>query len=775
MAELSEEKSTNINESEPHSEIVIQNNEINDGEEDVSSPKGSEIIQKSSKHRKRKLSRRHSSPSSDSSSSSSSSSSSKSDSDSSPKRRKKRDSARSPKRRKKHKRRSNKSRKKKESSPKSSKRFTIKNEEDEYMWDLPEDMMKYAEKHFNTFIPERDLKEAICVENPVPSNICSVKKLDKYLRDILKEKAKQTTLSTDRVFEKIQTKNLEVMGPLTKLWLSIDQAVNSKGDEQQTPITLEDLLQYIEQTVLLIGQTNVSLTYHRRLNVLYSIMNNPAQSKSLLKENAESLQQQRDTDLFGKEFKDHLSENLKARKETKAVLDLTTEKKKWPFPRGPPTQNMRGGGRFQKHKQTWSRKESNGSFTNNFQRKKPGKNTICNQTNLLQHFSRSDSNGKINEGTSSHKKVIFFKRTTSKCSSRRKVKTFFKSMEGNNEGSKHSEYSRRVRNTFYINSMSKDTSQNKNECRRGIINKFGSGGTVEEGSNFKSFPFKGPISKQSFPCGQKRWGEQACHQPKKVKQICAIPAFQDGGLALAQRALEARRLHVQARPERCLSLCPFEPEVKKICTISMVWEFIRVFMPYAFGLGPVPRIFTKLLKIPISILRRINIRIIIYLDDMLLMGSTIEEVLMGRDTLIYLLQNLGFIINQKKSVMIPSQIIEFLGMIINTKEMLLSLPEKKIQKIQNKCQNLLKKQRVSILELTKLIGHLTSTIQAVLPAKLNCRFLQHQQISSLRNQDSYQNKIQLNTNSQKEIMWWINNLKISNGQSLIRKPPQLVI
>ena len=58
-----------------------------------------------------------------------------------------------------------------------------------------------------------------------------------------------------------------------------------------------------------------------------------------------------------------------------------------------------------------------------------------------------------------------------------------------------------------------------------------------------------------------------------------------------------------------------------------------------FGLGPAPRIFTKLLKVPISILRRLSIRVIIYLDDLLILGCSREEVKQSR--------HLGFVINQK--------------------------------------------------------------------------------------------------------------------------------
>ena len=50
-----------------------------------------------------------------------------------------------------------------------------------------------------------------------------------------------------------------------------------------------------------------------------------------------------------------------------------------------------------------------------------------------------------------------------------------------------------------------------------------------------------------------------------------------------------------------------------------------------FGLRPAPRIFTKLIKIPVLVLRHLNIPIIIYLDDMLLIDHTIEEPLMARD------------------------------------------------------------------------------------------------------------------------------------------------
>ena len=51
------------------------------------------------------------------------------------------------------------------------------------------------------------------------------------------------------------------------------------------------------------------------------------------------------------------------------------------------------------------------------------------------------------------------------------------------------------------------------------------------------------------------------------------------------------------------------------------------------------RVFTKLMKVQIAILRRLNILLIVYLDDILLIARSQKELITARDTLIFLLQN----------------------------------------------------------------------------------------------------------------------------------------
>ena len=48
------------------------------------------------------------------------------------------------------------------------------------------------------------------------------------------------------------------------------------------------------------------------------------------------------------------------------------------------------------------------------------------------------------------------------------------------------------------------------------------------------------------------------------------------------------------------------------------------FFYLCFVLGPAQKVFNGLLNIPVSLLRRINVRIFVYLDDVLLMGWTLQ-------------------------------------------------------------------------------------------------------------------------------------------------------
>ena len=80
----------------------------------------------------------------------------------------------------------------------------------------------------------------------------------------------------------------------------------------------------------------------------------------------------------------------------------------------------------------------------------------------------------------------------------------------------------------------------------------------------------------------------------------------------------------------------------------------------------------------------------------LIMTTSIDELTMTQDNLIYLLQCLDFLINLKQPVLLPSQTLEFLGVEINSKDMILRLPKEKENKIVEQCQFALSKPSIAI-------------------------------------------------------------------------------
>ena len=133
------------------------------------------------------------------------------------------------------------------------------------------------------------------------------------------------------------------------------------------------------------------------------------------------------------------------------------------------------------------------------------------------------------------------------------------------------------------------------------------------------------------------------------------------------------------------------------------------------------------------------------------MSQTINGLEIARDILIFLLQGLDFVINLQKSVLVPLQKIYFLYLEIDSVRIRLTLPQEKVKNLRLKCQELISNTGTTLQYVTSLLGSLCSTVQAVLPAMLQIRFLQQQQIRAIRNNLSYQSIMYLNQESIQEL------------------------
>ena len=92
-----------------------------------------------------------------------------------------------------------------------------------------------------------------------------------------------------------------------------------------------------------------------------------------------------------------------------------------------------------------------------------------------------------------------------------------------------------------------------------------------------------------------------------------------------------------------------------------------------------PQVFTKMLALLVSLIHQQGVQFIPYLDDYLQIGQSAKSVTRQVQLAVSVLQRVGFIINWEKSSLIPSQTIQFLGMIIESKDGMVRLPEQRAQ------------------------------------------------------------------------------------------------
>ena len=109
------------------------------------------------------------------------------------------------------------------------------------------------------------------------------------------------------------------------------------------------------------------------------------------------------------------------------------------------------------------------------------------------------------------------------------------------------------------------------------------------------------------------------------------------------------------------------------------------------GLSSGPRKFTKLTKQPIACLRIEGVIVAIYIDDIIVIGDTFEECLIGAIKTIKLFLKLGFIIHPEKSSLQPSQEITYLGFVLIQRKCWLHLPVKIGKKLLSHTKVFLKK------------------------------------------------------------------------------------
>lgn len=210
---------------------------------------------------------------------------------------------------------------------------------------------------------------------------------------------------------------------------------------------------------------------------------------------------------------------------------------------------------------------------------------------------------------------------------------------------------------------------------------------------------------------------------------------------------------------------PINKDFQKYLKFSWNNQLLQ-FVSLPFGLKSAPYVFTKILKPVYAWFRHQNIRCSYYIDDSINMNGNSVLCQNNTITMVQTLEQLGFVVNRQKSVLVPTQRIVFFGFIIDTVEFKVFLTEDKIQKLLTKSKSLLEKEAVVVRELASFIGSVVNAFYAVLEAPLHYRNLERNKLAGLGSDMNFDNCIVLTEGSRKELYWWNKFVVKKNGKRI---------
>ena len=174
---------------------------------------------------------------------------------------------------------------------------------------------------------------------------------------------------------------------------------------------------------------------------------------------------------------------------------------------------------------------------------------------------------------------------------------------------------------------------------------------------------------------------------------------------------------------------PVHPQSRKFLRF-MFDGVIYQFKALCFGLSTAPQVFTRVLAPVGKIVHLAGFRMILYLDDWLIIASSIEEMLRAKDFVLNLTKELGVMINFEKSHLVPTQQLIYLGMSIDTTRFwVFPSPETSGQRIRNL-------QRVHVLKTASSAIMAQLTRAYVLPGEVHTRGKAQNETVSVLSQES---------------------------------------
>ena len=128
---------------------------------------------------------------------------------------------------------------------------------------------------------------------------------------------------------------------------------------------------------------------------------------------------------------------------------------------------------------------------------------------------------------------------------------------------------------------------------------------------------------------------------------------------------------------------------------------------------------------PVAAYLRLHaVQVFPYIDDWLVVSRSRYKALRDMKFTLDVLRNLGLTVNHKKSHLVPSQIVDYIGVTLDATRGRIFLPQDRIRKIKKAVKKFRAGVTVTALHAQHLLGLMSSTTPGLAHARLKLRSLQ---------------------------------------------------
>ena len=193
------------------------------------------------------------------------------------------------------------------------------------------------------------------------------------------------------------------------------------------------------------------------------------------------------------------------------------------------------------------------------------------------------------------------------------------------------------------------------------------------------------------------------------------------------------------------------------------------FKSLMFGLNASPYYFHKVLRAVVKYLRGKGLRVVLFVDDFLLLAQP-DEMESHKQLFLETLEKLGLMINYDKSMLEPAMAAKFIGYDLRTGPDLefpvIKIPTERIRKLRHDINRTLRSEYVSARFLARICGQCVSMSRAIMPGKLKLRNAYRLLSSRL----DWSSQLALDQGTKSDLEWWREASISWNGRQVTNRP-----